>query len=242
MEHRIEKLLNPLDGFIDAPKRKLLIRFAEMIESEGRLHNITGHKTIEEIVENLVVGSILPFRGLSVPRGTSFVDIGSGAGIPGVPLSILLDQCRFLLVDSDSKKTSFVRNSASVLGLDNVEVITGRVEEVVSGGLRVSSDWVVSRAMASEYVVAEMAAPFLKLGGKLYIYSNRSSADVRPVLSKHCSNLGLVIVDDPATSGLDPSFGGILFLKHSATPEKYPRRYPVIKRESERMAGCMRHN
>jgi len=103
------------------------------------------------------------------------IDVGTGAGFPGIPLKILYPSMQLTLVESVGKKASFCRHAVGVLKLDRVEVITGRAEEL--GQLpaqRESYDWAVARAVAALPVLAEYLLPLVRVGGKMLAQKGHS--------------------------------------------------------------------
>ncbi len=209
-----------------------LSKFAEMIYSENRNFNLTGFKSINEMVEGLIIESLLPFKQAEVPRGTLFCDLGSGSGIPGIPIGVMFNDINGILVESSMKKNNFMNEVFSLISLNTVSAVCGRAEDF--GRIEANRGkfgLVVSRAFAHEYVVIEMAAPILSDSGSLFIYANRNFTALPAPVLDHAEELGL-IPGNPYNINL--SSGGIVFIKKGITPDKYPRRYPVIKRESDR--------
>jgi len=218
-------------SFLTGKQKEQLNLYAEAVLGAGRRFNLTGFKNLEDIITNLVIGSINPVCRLNVPRGTLFADIGTGAGVPGVPISILFPESRFVLVDSNRKKISFIEKIAAELNLDNVEPICSRLEEFSrDSSRRESFDWVISRGLAAPYVCFELGAPLMKVGGHLLIYSREKAEGFNKEIVSHSQRLGLVFEDGSEYAELVNE--GLLMSKTSPTSLTYPRAYPVIKRES----------
>ncbi|GAB4220443.1 MAG TPA: 16S rRNA (guanine(527)-N(7))-methyltransferase RsmG [Spirochaetota bacterium] len=156
----------------DEINRKLK-EYARLIYEHNKTTNITGLKDTESIYNELILGSITPLKHVNVPRGTSFIDIGTGAGIPGIPLLLYFGgNIKGVLVDSNNKKIKFLLNAINTLGInDIVTVIQGRVEEIAKEkAYRDSFDFAVARAFAHPLMALEYGLPFVKPGGWLYIY------------------------------------------------------------------------
>jgi len=214
---------------------ELLCRYARLVVESNRKFNLTGYSSIEEVEEGLIINSIDPLKGLNVPRGTSFVDIGTGAGVPGLPLSIFHRGLRGLLLDSNTKKIRFIQGVVADLGLNNVEARSIRLEEAGhKDELRGKFDFLFARALGNPYFTIEMGAPLLKEGGHLYMYSNIRAEDLHGDVLHHGERLGVVIVESGERDLLGISHEGLLFKKISATADAYPRRFSVVKRESKR--------
>jgi len=187
--------------------------------------NLTGHKTKEKIFEDLVMGSVFPISKKNVPRGTFFFDIGTGAGIPGIPLAIFLPESNFLLMDSNHKKIEFVKNSAEALSLNNVKSLSDRLEIIGKDpALREKADVVLARGVGELGVVLELASSLVKVGGKIWIYSNKELSQINPFFEKRIDDLGL------SYAGFDGSL--LEFQKNDKIPEKFPRSFPAIKRDA----------
>jgi 16S rRNA (guanine527-N7)-methyltransferase len=95
------------------------------------------------------------------------VDVGSGGGVPGIPLAVALPECQITLVEATQKKAVFLQSCAKELGLSNVTVLAKRAEEVASGAMRESHDVVTARAVGELAFLVEWGIPLLKKGGKL---------------------------------------------------------------------------
>jgi 16S rRNA (guanine527-N7)-methyltransferase len=214
-------------------KEYKLKKLAEMIfEKRGQI-NLTGFKNINDIYNKLVMESIEPLMEINVPRGTSFADIGSGSGIPGIPIGIMFDQLRGTLVESNSRKAGFISDSIHELGIGNLDVICGRVEDIASeAGIGESFDWIFSRAFHNLYISIELGSYLVRLEGYLYIYSDYDEGNLNNAIIKHSGRFGMLVVsgDERKRTGIREY--GYLFKKNKLIHEIYPRRFAVIKRES----------
>ncbi len=210
----------------------LLVRYAGLvIEANGR-HNLTGCSTEMEALETLVIASLEPLGRLDVPRGTRFADIGSGAGVPGIPLAIALPGVTGVLMEAQAKRAEFLEYALKELPVPGLSVVCGRTEVLARRPeWRGTFDVVFSRAFGPVYVVIEMALPLLKTGGYLYIYSKLQGADLVREIADHAMALG-GRVDANRTD-----MTGIMIKKHGETPDAYPRRYPAIRRAAKRVGG-----
>ena len=234
MEHLIDiNLLSEKTGITDSKKLSMLIAYAKKIYSENMKYNLTGHKTLADIIENLIIGSLEPIKHLNVPRGTRLGDIGTGAGIPGIPLAIKYEGCCGILFDSNQKKIRFINKTVNELEINNVEGADIRVEDAGrNNDYRRKFDFIFTRAMADTYTIAELGAPLLKTGGFIYLYVNENQIDLTEYLLNHIADLGLSTDTIPAVNGMMKSEinEGIILTKIKETDDKYPRRMPVIKR------------
>ena len=216
---------------IDSHTEQLLLKYAYLIYSTNKRYNLTGLKSLHDIILNLIIGSIEPFMVINVPRGTVFADIGTGAGIPGIPLAIYYNAWKGVLIDSNNKKISFVNSVIREFKQDNLESHCGRIEDLARGHMREMYDIVLSRALGEMYFAMEAGAPFLKQGGLLYIYSKLRPEDISQPLIEHGRRLGLTLMDLVKYANYGIKETGILFIKTNSTDGKYPRNMAVIKRE-----------
>jgi len=163
----------------------------------------------------------------------SIIDIGTGAGFPGLPLKILLAEPRLVLVDSTAKKVAFLRCVTRELGLDNVEIVCGRAEEIAHLPLyRQRFDLALSRAVASLPVLAELALPFCRIGGKFVAQKKGEVEQEMKKAVKAIETLGgkLGQVKRIELEQLSDERYLVIIDKIYPTPEKYPRRPGVPER------------
>jgi 16S rRNA (guanine527-N7)-methyltransferase len=219
---------------INAIVERKLLTYANLLHETNKKYNLTGLTSIDGILKNLIIGSIEPVNRLKVPRGTLYADMGSGAGIPGVPVGIIHDHMRGILIESNHKKAMFITSIIQELQLDNLAVYNGRIEEYEEEGARDGFDIVFSRALGDPFYVIEMGAPLLKSNGMLYIYSHLKPEELPPYVRDHSVRLGLSIASDYERTdrGIDDS--GLLFLKTGDTESRYPRKISIIKRDITR--------
>jgi 16S rRNA (guanine527-N7)-methyltransferase len=223
---------------LNRDQTEMIRQYALCLFEENRKYNLTGHKTIEDILDNLIEGSLLPLPGLDVPRGTFFADLGTGAGIPGIPISIFLEESTGVLFDSSIKKIRFIQEAAAKCGIDRISGVSCRIEEAGRAPeFRESFEWIFSRAMADLYIVSEMASPMLKTGGFLYLYSRDSELAENINVKKHLQELGLEVLPGSWNNTKQPGerTEGILLKKGTQCGERFPRRIAAIKRERDKL-------
>jgi len=235
VEHGLLREWKERNGVIlDEDKEKKLIAYAELIHKTNKKFNITGYKKLEDILVNLILGSIDPLVSMKVPRGTLFADIGTGAGIPGVPLAVFRDSWRGVCIDSSSKKASFVDSVIRDCGIDNLAVVNGRLEDLARKQMRDAFDYVFSRALGEIFFVVEAGAPLLKTGGLLYVYYNASPEELPPAVIEHIDEVGLYLLERKRYHEYGIRECGIVMIKDRATDLTYPRSMKAIKRDINR--------
>jgi len=123
-------------------KQQKLLAYLALMQKWNKVHNLTAVRDADEMVTLHLLDSlvVLPFVD-----GKALLDVGSGAGLPGIPLAICLPDLKVTVIDSNNKKVSFMRQAKAELGIDNLEVLGGRVEEIAPNH---KFDMVISRAFS----------------------------------------------------------------------------------------------
>lgn len=204
--------------------------YYEQLAEWNRRVNLTSITDYEEVqVKHFLDSLTITLASKDIPwrRGSfALLDIGTGAGMPGIPLKIVFPEARLVLLDSVGKKTAFLRHIVKELDLKGVEVLTGRAEDIGHREeYRDRFDLVVCRAVSQLATVAELALPFCRIGG-LAVFPKKGSID------RELSDAGGAIdvlggtlngVREVNIKGLEQHLLVVLE-KTSMTPAAYPRR------------------
>ncbi len=150
---------------LEAEQRMLLYRYLELIEEWNERINLVSRRDIAFLAEKHLADSLSWARLPIMPQSGGALDLGSGAGFPGIPLSILKPELQVLLLDSISKKASFLRTAVSALELKNAAVLCERAERLA--GKRYKFDVITARAVAALERLWQWSRPLLKRGGFL---------------------------------------------------------------------------
>ncbi|MCL2755555.1 MAG: 16S rRNA (guanine(527)-N(7))-methyltransferase RsmG [Firmicutes bacterium] len=203
----------------------LLIKYNETLIERNCVVNLTGHKTLEESLKNNVMDSML-FNDVIAPfmkENASVLDMGSGGGCPAIPLKISFPQIKMTMVDSVRKKTDFLNETVTELGLENTTAIHTRIEEFCTAH-RERFDIVTARAVASLNILLEYGLPLLRVGGYMFAFKGSSVDEEIKAATNALQILGGEIVQIE-TANLDKEIIRTLVIikKIKPTNKKYPR-------------------
>jgi 16S rRNA (guanine527-N7)-methyltransferase len=175
---------------------------------------------------------------LAVPAGeiagSRVIDVGAGAGLPGIPLKIAFPDIGLTLLESVGKKTRFLRHLVETLGLENVDIHTGRAEELARlPGLREGFDLALARGVARLPALLEYTLPFCKAGGRMVAWKH---GGIEPELADAAAALGVLggrldSVYPVSITGLTDDRVLVAVDKVKATPPQYPRRVGLPGRQ-----------
>ena len=215
---------------LDAAKAETLEAFARLVLERNKVMNLTaitdeGDFARLHLLDSAALLKVADFAGKRV------VDVGTGAGFPGMPLRILCDSVRMTLLDSTGKRIDFLKEACDTLGLSSVECVHGRAEEFAAER-RESYDLATSRAVAALPVLCELCLPLVRLGGQfLAMKSARSDEELEGAMDA-IEKLGgrLSDVVDYTIPGSEVTHRVIVIDKANKTPKQYPRAFGQIKK------------
>lgn len=205
-------------------QRALFDLYADELLAWNSHTNLTAIRSRDEVYVRHFLDSLVLARHWGDPP-TSLVDIGSGAGFPGLPLKILRPQLQLVLLDSVAKKTAFLNHVVQRLGLGGVRVFTGRAEELGRGPRdREHHDLVVARAVADLRVLAEYGLPLLRVGGRLLAPKGATAADEARAAEAAVRALGGVVaaIEPVELPGVEAR-ALVIVQKVAPTDGRYPR-------------------
>jgi 16S rRNA (guanine527-N7)-methyltransferase len=190
------------------------------ILTEDPLAPTAVHDPVKAIDDHLA-DSLVALEMAQIRDAATIADLGSGAGVPGLPLAIALPHTGFSLVESSARKCEFIRRAVGECKLRNVDVVTSRIEQ-----WNAQVDVVTARALASLEVVVEYAAPLLRIGGSLVVWRGQRDPAAEAAAAKAVQILGMA---DGEIRGVEPypaarSRHLHLMSKVRDTPERFPRR------------------
>ncbi len=194
------------------------------LQNKNKEFNLTAIVETEDIILKHFVDSlsVTPY----IPKNTTtFIDVGTGAGFPGLPIKIVRPEINMTLLESILKKTSFVNQVIKTLNLSKIKAINGRAEEAGQDlRYREQFDVAVARAVAELSVLVEYTLPFVKIGG-IFIAQKKTAQEEIDKAGKAIETLGGQIKDIIPVTILGLEHRQIVIIeKIKETPEKYPRR------------------
>lgn len=227
-----ESTLKDLFGASDAHSgmSEQLNLLGQIFLDRGSDRGVTALKTVEAITEEFLLDSLGGASAL--PDSGRVIDIGTGGGVPGLVLAIVRPDLDFVLTDSASKKTTWVSELVSELGLTNVQVVTKRLEILGRDPeFRGQFDAVTAKALAGLPVLLEFALPLLQVGGRLLAYKGPALADELKEAENPLETLGGRVHRCEGYSIGDKSFCLCEIIKTTETPARYPRRDGVPQKK-----------
>ena len=205
---------------------KTLCRFGEAVVEKNQVMNLTAITEPDQVTKLYLLDSISLLTLLDL-KDKTMIDVGCGAGFPGVPVKIACPEVKLTLLDSLGKRMHWLEEILPTLGVE-AECITARAEEAVASR-REQYDVATSRAVARLNILLELTAPYVKVGGHVLAMKGTAAMEELEEAKKAIKTLGLKLVK-VAQFPVDGTAHTVIVLKKIApTPAKYPRRFAKIK-------------
>ena len=208
-------------------QRETLCRFAEAMIRQNEVMNLTAITQPAQVAKLHLLDSLNPATLVDL-KGKSLIDVGCGAGFPGVPLSIACPDASVTLLDSLGKRMQWLSAVLPELNILNAECITARAEEAVAGR-REQYDYATSRAVARLNILLELTAPYVKVGGAVLAMKGSAAREELAECGNAIKKLGLKLEEVREFTIDGASHPVIVLRKIAKTPAAYPRRYSKIK-------------
>lgn len=221
LEESFEKINIPFDNSVI----EMFEQYMDGILEWNKKINLTAITDREEFISKHFVDSVLSYNFRDYIDADSIIDIGTGAGFPGIPLAIVSPDKKFVLADSLNKRLKVINELASKIGIDNIETVHGRAEELARNKkYREAFDLCISRAVANLAVLCEYCLPFIKVGGHLLAYKGPDAEEEVKMAEKAIKILGgkLIEIVSVDLDGYDHNI--VVIEKINKTPSKYPRK------------------
>ena len=216
----------PLLGLdLSEETKDTLCAFGKAMVKQNEVMNLTGI-TDDPGVANLHLLDSLTVMACADLQGKTLIDVGCGAGFPGVPLAIA-SGARITLLDSLGKRMKWLEEVLPTLGI-GAECVTARAEEAVATR-RETYDFATSRAVARLNILLELTAPYVKVGGKVLAMKGMAAKEELAEAQNAIKKLGLKL-EEVREFPIDGTNHAVIILKKVApTPKQYPRRFAKIK-------------
>ena len=207
--------------------RQKLCAFGEGVVKQNEVMNLTAITDPEQVAKLHLLDSITLLT-LENLKGKKLIDVGCGAGFPGVPVKIACPEVKLTLLDSLGKRMNWLEGFLPQLGVD-AECVTARAEDAVATR-REQYDYATSRAVARLNILLELTAPYVKVGGKVLAMKGTAAQEELEEAKNAIRRLGLKLekVQEFPVDGTAHTV--IVLKKASPTPPQYPRRYAQIKK------------
>ena len=229
-----EKDLEELNIKLEKRQMCQFLQYYELLVEWNSFMNLTAITDFDEVIKKHFIDSISLIKAIDLSKELSVIDIGTGAGFPGIPLKIAFPNLKITLLDSLNKRIKFLNEVIDKLELDNIETIHGRAEDFAKDKkYRQSYDLCVSRAVANLSTLSEYCLPYVKTGGKFISYKSEKITDEMNAAKNAIKILGGNILGQVDFNLPDSDIYRNLFIidKAKETPIKYPRKAGLPSKE-----------
>lgn len=215
-----------IDLELDGEKLEQFLKYYEMLVEKNKVMNLTAITEFHDVVRKHFVDSLLITKFVDFENVTRIIDVGTGAGFPGLPIKIAFPEVQVVLMDSLNKRMKFLGEVSDALSLNALEIIHSRAEDLArKPEHREQYDLVVSRAVANLSTLSEYCIPFAKVGGTFLSYKSdqveeevEQSAKAMELLGGRLHEVKKLHLDEETVRSF------VLIEKRRPTPKKFPRK------------------
>lgn len=226
--------LEKLDITLSDKQIEQFMKYYELLVEWNSFMNLTAITDFDEVCKKHFVDSVSLIKAMDLSKEISVIDIGTGAGFPGIPLKIVFPNLKMTLLDSLNKRIKFLDTVIEELALANISTLHGRAEDFAKPGkLRETYDLCVSRAVANLSTLSEYCLPYVKVGGFFISYKSEKIDEESEAAKKAISILGGKVKDQVAFTLPDSDIYRNLYMieKVKETNKKYPRKAGLPSKE-----------
>ena len=230
----LEKGCEELGITLSDTQKNQFIRFYEYLVEKNKVMNLTGITEFDEVLVKHFLDSLCFVKAVDMSKIKTVMDIGTGAGFPGVPLKIAFPELEACLLDSLNKRVKFLEETFALLGLENISAIHGRAEDYArQADYREQFDLCVSRAVANLSTLSEYCLPYVKVGGHFIPYKSGKIQDelteAKTAIKILGGNLEKTEKFQLADTDMERSF--VVIRKTKPTGKKFPRKAGLPSKE-----------
>ena len=235
------ELINTFESKIDTLHIELskeqysqYVTYYNMVVEKNKVMNLTGITEFDEFIDKHYIDSLSIVNAVDMTRVNSIIDVGTGAGFPGIPLKIAFPHLKITLLDSLNKRIKFLNEVIEALGLEKITAIHGRAEDFAKQKeYREQFDYVVSRAVANLTVLSEYCLPYVKEDGYFLPYKSGDIKEEAANSKKAVKILGGSIEDIISFEIPDTDMARTILKIHKtkATPKRFPRKAGLPTKE-----------
>ena len=234
MSEIFESKLNEIGITLSDKQKEQFDKFYELLVEWNKVMNLTGITEYEEVNEKHFVDSLSIVKAIDMRDVKSVIDIGTGAGFPGIPLKIAFPHLKVVLLDSLNKRINFLNTVIEELGLENIQTIHGRAEDFAKQlAYREQFDLCVSRAVANLATLSEYCIPYVEKGGLFVPYKSGEIDEEVEQAKKAVHVLGgkLENVIKFQLPGTEIGRSFVVIKKVQNTAKKFPRKAGLPSKE-----------
>ena len=228
MNYNTTKFINDLKAIgIELSDEQLeqFLTYYEMLIEKNKVMNLTTITDFDEVLEKHFEDSLSLIQAVDLEKSQTVIDLGTGAGFPGIPLKIAFPNLQITLADSLNKRILFLDDVIHELGLTGIDTVHGRAEDLAKNSdYREKFDLCVSRAVANLSTLSEYCLPFVKIGGKFISYKAGECDEEVAASKSSIFLLGGKISDIKKFELGESGRAFVIIDKVSGTPKKYPRK------------------
>ena len=208
------------------------LTYYEMLIEKNKVMNLTAITDFDEVLEKHFEDSLSLIQAVDLEKSQAVIDLGTGAGFPGIPLKIAFPNLQITLADSLNKRILFLDDVIRELGLTGIDTVHGRAEDLAKNSdYREKFDLCVSRAVANLSTLSEYCLPFVKIGGKFISYKAGECDEEVAASKSSVFLLGGKISDIKKFELGESGRAFVIIDKVSGTPKKYPRKAGIPSKD-----------
>lgn len=228
MNYNLEKFqigLKNLNISLSERQMEQFITYYEFLVETNKVMNLTAITEFDEVIEKHFLDSLSLYQIYDLSKESKILDLGTGAGFPGIPLKIAFPEIQLVLADSLNKRIKFLQEVIEKLGLEKIEAVHARAEELARNKqYREQFDLCVSRAVANLSSLSEYCIPFVRVNGKFISYKSGEIEEEVNQAKKAISILGGKITDVYKFDLYEQKRSFVVIEKEKKTPGTYPRK------------------